>query len=177
VGPDFIPIAKALDEATVLHGLETKGPFGHPGFRYKCLAEAEEIAVHGVKVHASAWNATVFLNVRALFFVWTTTHNMTDDGWINRLREARAKDGRSLRAISMAAGVGENFLSQMLRYGKAPSIDNFIKVCRALDVSPIHILTGAPVTPEMEALLEAWAKVPSYRRKALLALITEQPAA
>lgn len=102
---------------------------------------------------------------------------MDESGWKKRLHEALANDGRSYREISRAAGLSYNYVSQVFTDRKSPSIDNFIAICRTLGVSPIHIITGAEVTPETEALLEAWAQVPSYRRKALLSLISERPGA
>lgn len=110
-------------------------------------------------------------NVRALFRVLGIDSRMGDSGWEKRLKEALAKDRRSYSAISKAAGLSRNFVSQMFTDEKAPSIDNFAAICRVLGVSPIYIWTGAPMTPEMEILLERWAQLAPDRKVAILALM------
>lgn len=100
---------------------------------------------------------------------------MTESDWKARLREAIEGDSRSKREISTAAGLGYNYISQVLSDSKTPTVDNFVKLCRVLGVSPIYIMTGADVTPELETLLDAWARTPPFRRRAVLALIREDP--
>lgn len=114
---------------------------------------------------------------RDLFRALVHESLMVESNWKTRLQAAIDRDGRSRREISTAAGMSYNFISQMFLDGKAPSIENFTKLCLTLGVSPIYVLTGAEMTPETEILLERWAKVPSHRRRALLSLLSEDPLA
>jgi transcriptional regulator with XRE-family HTH domain len=108
---------------------------------------------------------------------------MTDPDWYIRLSAAidakvEASDPskrKSKSAISVEAGLAKNFVSQLLTDKKAPSIDNFIALCNALDVSPTYILTGAPVTKEMEAVIAALAVLPEYKVQAVLDLVGGMP--
>lgn len=59
-----------------------------------------------------------------------------------------------MREISLRAGHGPNFVSQLLREEKAPSLDKFLAVCAAMNISPTYILSGLPVTPEAEEILQ-----------------------
>jgi transcriptional regulator with XRE-family HTH domain len=77
------------------------------------------------------------------------------DTWLDRLHEAIEKDGRSLRAISSAAGYGPNFVQQLLKYEKEPGID---KLARVLDVlgreAALYVLAGIRMTDEDQEFLE-----------------------
>lgn len=110
-------------------------------------------------------------NVRALFSVLAIGSRMGESGWEKRLRAELVRDGRSYSAISQAAGLGRNFISQMLKNHKAPSIDNFAAICRTLQVSTIYVWTGAPVTLETENLLERWTELEPDHQAAVLALM------
>uniref|UniRef100_UPI0037C515CC TSCPD domain-containing protein n=1 Tax=Roseovarius salis TaxID=3376063 RepID=UPI0037C515CC len=55
------------------------------------------------------------------------------------------KKGISLRALSIEAGLGPNYVEQLIKYNKAPSVDNVAKIAQALNVSVAEILgDGAP---------------------------------
>ncbi|MCP8895316.1 helix-turn-helix domain-containing protein [Shinella daejeonensis] len=76
------------------------------------------------------------------------------EGWKDRLEEMLKADGRSLRAISLKAGTGPNFLSQMFKDGKDPS---FPKLASVLDVlgstATLYVTSGMKLTPEAEAFI------------------------
>jgi hypothetical protein len=76
------------------------------------------------------------------------------EGWKDRLEEMLKADGRSLRAISLKAGTGPNFLSQMFKDGKDPS---FPKLASVLDVlgstATLYVTSGMRLTPEAEAFI------------------------
>lgn len=58
-------------------------------------------------------------------------------------------DGRSLRAISQAAGYGENYLQQMLKDKKQPSFPRLARVLSVLGSGPaLYVTTGMRLTPE-----------------------------
>lgn len=91
--------------------------------------------------------------------------------WKGRLQEAVTKDGRSRREISAAAGMSYNYLSQILSDEKMPKIENIEKVCRALGVSPVYILSGIDITPRVEELIRIFSEAPEHLQLAMLALL------
>jgi transcriptional regulator with XRE-family HTH domain len=55
--------------------------------------------------------------------------------WRTRLEAAIEASDMSKREISIAAGLGENYVQQMLRDGKEPSVSSLIAIATALDIS------------------------------------------
>lgn len=55
--------------------------------------------------------------------------------WRKRLEAAIEASEMSKREISIAAGLGENYVQQMLRDGKEPSVSCLIAIAAALDLS------------------------------------------
>lgn len=58
----------------------------------------------------------------------------------SRIREARQKLGLSQRRLAEEAGVGEMYLSEIERGLKMPSMNIFLKIITALNVSADYIL-------------------------------------
>lgn len=87
--------------------------------------------------------------------------------WRDRLLEAIEKDGRTPRAISLAANLGPNFLGQMIRRGTAPSTPAVVALCQVLKISLTYLFTGVEMSPEDEELLSLSGNLPD-ERKALL---------
>ena len=116
-------------------------------------------------------------NVRAFFGPFANKEGMTESEWQHRLRmeivRALAKPGASEAGLSAQANLGKNFVGQFLKTGRIPSVENFVKLCVALGVSPSYILTGQPITPEIEFVMECWPKLPPKRRRALIDLLAE----
>ncbi len=79
---------------------------------------------------------------------------MSDD-WFDRFVEVVREDGRDLKAIARAAGVGENYVQQVLKEGKRPGTDRLLKVLNVLD-SPatLYVVTGIRMTQEGEKMLQ-----------------------
>lgn len=57
-----------------------------------------------------------------------------------RIRETRQKQGCSQRQLAQKAGIGEMYLSEIERGIKMPSMNSFIKLVEALEVSADFIL-------------------------------------
>lgn len=57
-----------------------------------------------------------------------------------RLREARVKKGYTRQALAMQADIGEVYLGEIERGLKMPSMNIFIKIIEALDISADFIL-------------------------------------
>jgi transcriptional regulator with XRE-family HTH domain len=92
------------------------------------------------------------------------------EAWQERLEEAVRKDGRKPRSISIAAGLGPNYLSEIFSRGKVPSVDNLLKLCSELHVSATFVLTGSEVSPESEEMLVLLAGLGPEEQATLLAL-------
>ena len=75
--------------------------------------------------------------------------------WRNRLEGVIRADGRSLRDVSLAAKVSHGYLHGVLRDGKEPTLDRFLRICSALHVSAVYVLTGLDVNQETEAIMRA----------------------
>lgn len=66
-----------------------------------------------------------------------------ENDWRSRLQEMIASDGRSLRAISKAAGYGENYLQQMIKDEKQPTFPRLAKVLSTLGPeATIYVTSG-----------------------------------
>lgn len=91
-----------------------------------------------------------------------------DDDWEDRLLTAIAQhiaqDG-SYRKISLDAGLSENYVQQFVRYGKVPSVEQFLKLCQALNVSSTYIFTGFDITPGAEDTLRQLLSLPEETRQ------------
>ena len=57
-----------------------------------------------------------------------------------RLKEARLKKGFTQKDLSNISGIGITYISEMERGVKMPSINTFIRVIEALDISADYIL-------------------------------------
>lgn len=99
------------------------------------------------------------------------------EGWKTRLEEAVRDDGRSLRAISIAAKCGPNYLLEVLTKDKVPSIDKIIRLASELRVSAAYIVTGAKVSAEDEEMLVLLADMPEDQRATMRTLARQLKAA
>ncbi|MDI7862565.1 XRE family transcriptional regulator [Rhizobiaceae bacterium n13] len=63
--------------------------------------------------------------------------------WKERIRAAIEAKGLSMKAVSLQAGKGETFVRDMLERDRAPSIDNFAAVAKALNMSVSELLDDA----------------------------------
>lgn len=78
------------------------------------------------------------------------------DGWYERFIEVIKADGRDLKAISLAAKCGENYLQQMIRDNKRPSVDKFMSILEVIgSASAVYVLLGIHFTPEDDAFFRA----------------------
>lgn len=92
----------------------------------------------------------------------------TAEKWRERLVQAIESDGRSFRAISLAAGLGPNYVNQLVQEGRGPTASALIKLLAALNVSPTHIITGAEMTPDHDEFLAILMALSPERRAKLL---------
>jgi len=92
------------------------------------------------------------------------------DGWLDRLRGALERDGRSARAVSIAAGFGPNYLSELLNSQKEPGIDKVMRLCKELNVAPGYIVTGVDLSAQGEEYAANFASLPPDQQAILLQL-------
>lgn len=60
--------------------------------------------------------------------------------WRDRLHERLTATGRSMRDVSLSAGLGPNFVHEVVTKGKEPSIGNLMAVASELDTSVSYLL-------------------------------------
>jgi transcriptional regulator with XRE-family HTH domain len=89
-------------------------------------------------------------------------------GWRDRLEKAVKDSGRSYRDISLAAGLGESYVSELFRKDIDPTLGKLQAICDELGVSFTFITQGVRITPEMEELLGVWATLSAGARDALV---------
>lgn len=95
---------------------------------------------------------------------------MTRD-WKRTLLEAVEKDGRPDRAISLAAGLGPNFVNQLRNEDKEPGVQRVLQLAAELKVSLAQLFLGREdITPEEEELLELARQTSPEDRENLLKL-------
>lgn len=95
---------------------------------------------------------------------------MTGD-WRGRLQAEIDKRGISYRRLSLDAGLGEAYVSELYRLGKDPTIGSLTKIAETLNVSVAYLMTGADVSREGEEFLAILAELPDAEREALRRLI------
>lgn len=119
-------------------------------------------------------------SVNARLFVRTKKYQMRYkwgmklDSWYTRLLAVIEADGRSLREISIAAGLGQNFISQMIRKGDkypGPAVESVRRICEALNVSAAYIFTGSKMTPEVEELVRLFSRCSEEQKTSLIQML------
>lgn len=88
--------------------------------------------------------------------------------WRDRLMKSIEADGRSPRAISLAAKLGPNYLTQMIERGTAPSTPALVSLCDVLGISLTYVFTGATMTPDQEELLRLSAEMQDHQKDLLV---------
>ena len=89
--------------------------------------------------------------------------------WFDRFVYALGQDRRSMREISMAAGCGPNYLQQVVKDRKQPTVDRLLRVLNQLGTTSIlYVLTGATFTEEDEEFFRLVLSLdPELRTEAL----------
>ena len=101
--------------------------------------------------------------------------HMSEASWRDRLLALIEADERSDRALSTAAGLGPNYIQQMRDRGTSPNITQTEKLCAALGVSVIYVLTGLQMDREGEEFLSLAATRSPEERRHLLELLRLMP--
>lgn len=91
---------------------------------------------------------------------------MPDNGWRDRLRKALGN--RSMRSVSLKAGLGPSYVHEILKTTKDPSIVNLQKICEVLGVSFTYISVGVVLSPEQERLAQIYLSLSEADRELFL---------
>jgi SOS-response transcriptional repressor LexA len=68
-----------------------------------------------------------------------------DQGWKRQLKAMVGGDGQpTMKALSVAAGLGDTYVRDVLERGRVPTVDKFIKLAEALNRSPAALLDDEP---------------------------------
>lgn len=177
--PNSAARSKSLDKPAVLHGGEPKPELTHPALADEPIDFGQERRVHtaihtrySVRVNP---HETTCVRPRAFLLL----RGMANSEWLERLAAAIqdrwVAHGRSLASLSKQAGLGPNYVSQMLagmKDGtKEPSARAVIDICEELGVSITWIFLGIEMTAEDESLLLAASKMDKENKKRLLDLL------
>lgn len=104
-------------------------------------------------------------NVRAFVFLWVYGARMNRD-WFPRLLAVIEKDPRSKRKLSQDAGLGDNFVQQMIKNGKQPGAENLQALLDTLGYTKmIYVLTGIELLDEDEGAIRALLSLPAATRQ------------
>lgn len=92
-------------------------------------------------------------------------------GWRERLIAAVDADPRADRAISLAAGLGPNFVNELRNTSKEPGVKHVLKLAAELNVSLAHLFYGDDTTAEDEEFLRLLRASSASEREHLLGLL------
>lgn len=124
----------------------------------KDVAHEPSIARYSVQVNARD-------NVSALHAHACQNQTMTD-GWFERLKIVIENDDRSLSKLSLEAGLGRNFVQQMLRDSKEPGTEKLKKILSTFpEATAIFVLVGIEIDESDLAFLRALKKLPPDLRR------------
>lgn len=94
--------------------------------------------------------------------------------WRERFLAVVDADGRSDRAISLAAGCNENAVNEIRNTAKSPRVDRLLALIGELDVSVAYIFTGIELSREDEDFLKTILSLSPAGRAGVLAIVQER---
>ena len=125
-------------------------------------------------ISSIADTSSVLYEGRARKGVLPDISGMKDEDWRQRLTAAIKDKGTSMRALSLAAGLGPGYVHGLLKEGKDPTVDNLLKLCDQLGVSIAYILKNVSVNAETEEILGLLQSASPEARSGILALLREK---
>jgi transcriptional regulator with XRE-family HTH domain len=78
--------------------------------------------------------------------------NGLDESWRERLRAAVDASGRSMRDISLGAGLSAGYLFSILKDGKDPTMRSLLLLTQELDTPVVSLFEAADKTRERQRL-------------------------
>ena len=102
----------------------------------------------------------------------TKAEEKKEAAWFDRLLsliEESKNAGKDYKEISRAAGLGQNYVQQMVKNRKQPTVDKFLAIMNVLGKAKVgYVLTGEEISEEDLMLVEAAAGLPSSAKPAAL---------
>lgn len=131
---------------------------------------------HAPKISAIADASSDIYERRAKMSFFADIHGMENrEDWKIRLENAAAGTGRSLRDISLSAGLAHGYLQSILKTDRDPTIENLIAVCKEINVSLSYIMFGFAISAETEEILTLLENFPNAREGILQILRDKKP--
>lgn len=91
-------------------------------------------------------------------------------GWRERLIAAIEADDRSYRAISLDAGLGPNYVGQLVQNNGA-EVESVLKLCAALNLSVSYVFTGVTMNTLEEDTLIRFSALSADQQQAIFQLV------
>lgn len=92
------------------------------------------------------------------------------EDWRSRLLQAVDVDGRSDRAISVAAKLGVNFVNELRNSDKEAGVGKVMKLAETLGVSLGYVFSGVELSAHDEGDLALFLALDPAKRRAILDL-------
>lgn len=92
------------------------------------------------------------------------------EDWRTRLLRAVDADGRSDRAISVAAKLGVNFVNELRNRDKEAGVGKVISLAETLGLSLGYVFSGVEISARDEADLGLFLSLPPEQRQTILEL-------
>lgn len=93
---------------------------------------------------------------------------------INNIRECRKQKNMSQEELAERAGLSKNYISELERYEKSPSLETFIKLINALEISADVILQDTLINGykvKSSLLAEKLENLSTEKQKEILAVV------
>lgn len=168
LGPNPAAIAKARDQPTVTGKDDTCPVFRQTCFLKEAVQMDQEKLGHGVHDTRYSVEVNTRHNVDARSGVRCYPFGMVE-GWRTRLKECIEADKWSLRGLALSAGVSVNYVQQLLKDGKEPSVEKLEAVLAQLGPGPSHyIRTGERRTSSWAEVHQLLDRLPDRHKDAVL---------
>ncbi len=171
LGPDAAPVPKAVDKAAVLRGQKAEAEIAHPGLGEEIVDVGSKLLVHTAQFTRKCVQCKCPQDRACTILGYCYLSRMDSNGWKQRLWSAIDADERTDRALSLAAGLGPNYVQQMRDRGGAPKIDAAEKLCAVMGISLLYVMTGLPIDEEGEELIRLAAGSSPSQRHHLVQLL------
>lgn len=102
------------------------------------------------------------------FYLLYATKTVMKHDWRKRLLDAVDRDGRSDRAISIAASLGVNFVNELRNTEKEPSVEKILRLANEINTSLSFVFLGADATKEDDQLISIISHLPQDEKVSLL---------
>jgi transcriptional regulator with XRE-family HTH domain len=89
------------------------------------------------------------------------------DTWFKRLKAEIQSSGKDYKELSKAAKLGPNYVQQLMKNDKQPTVDKFLAIMNVIDRSKImYVLTGRSATAEDQQFLDAVQHLSDEQKRA-----------